>query len=69
MDTTKKIKALLAYNDTNAAQLSEWLGITPQSLSGKFKRNTWNVSDLEKVAEFTKTNLVIQFINKDGTKI
>lgn len=69
MDATKKVKAVLAYNETNANKLSEWLNITPQSMSGKFKRNTWSVSDLEKVAEFTGTNLVIQFVNKDGTKI
>ena len=45
------------------------MGTSPQSLAGKMKRNTWNVADLEKVAEFTETKLIIQFINKDGTKI
>jgi DNA polymerase/3'-5' exonuclease PolX len=69
MDTTKKIKAILAYNNTNARQLAEAMDTSPQSLAGKMKRNTWNVSDLEKVAEFTETKLVIQFVNKDGTKI
>lgn len=69
MDTTKKIKAILAYNNTNARQLAEAMGTSPQSLAGKMKRNTWNIADLEKVAEFTETKLVIQFVNKDGTKI
>ena len=69
MDTTKKIKAILAYNNTNARQLAAAMDTSPQSLAGKMKRNTWNVSDLEKVAEFTETKLVIQFVNKDGTKI
>ena len=66
---SKKIKALLAYNESSARQYALHINTRPQSLAGKFKRNTWNVEDLEKLAEFTGSQLIIQFVNKDGTKI
>lgn len=69
MDMSKKIKALLAYNESSARQYALHINTSPQSLAGKFKRNTWNVEDLEKLAEFTGSQLIIQFVNKDGTKI
>ena len=61
MDTTKKVKAILAYNNTNARQLADAMGTSPQSLAGKMKRNTWNVADLEKVAEFTEIITALKY--------
>lgn len=46
------------------AELARRTGQTPQNLNNKYKRNTFKVSELEKVAEALDAKLVISFVDK-----
>lgn len=46
------------------AELARKMGQTPQNLNNKYKRNTFKISELEKVAEALDAELKIQFIDK-----
>ena len=45
------------------AELARRTGQTPQNMNNKYKRNTFKISELEKVAEALGTELKIQFID------
>ncbi|MCI7302466.1 MAG: helix-turn-helix domain-containing protein [Clostridiales Family XIII bacterium] len=47
------------------AELARRTGQTPQNMNNKYKRNTFKVSELEKVAEALDAELKIQFIDKE----
>ncbi len=46
------------------AELARRTGQTPQNLNNKYKRNTFKISELEKVAEALDAKLVISFVDK-----
>ena len=45
------------------AELARRTGQTPQNMNNKYKRNTFKISELEKVAEALGAELKIQFID------
>ena len=45
------------------AELARRTGQTPQNMKSKYKRNTFKISELEKVAEALGAELKIQFID------
>ena len=52
------------------AELARRTGQTPQNMNNKYKRNTFKVSELEKIADALGADLKIQFIKKeDGEPI
>lgn len=50
------------------AELARRTGQTPQNMNNKYKRNTFKVSELEKIAEAFDAVLNIQFIDKNTGK-
>ena len=48
----------------SGAELARRTGQSPQNMNNKYKRNTFKVSELEKVAEALDAELKIQFIDK-----
>lgn len=48
------------------AELARRTGQTPQNMNNKYKRNTFKISELEKVAEALDAELKIQFIDKQS---
>lgn len=50
------------------AELARRTGQTPQNMNNKYKRNTFKISELEKVAEALGAELKISFIDKDTGK-
>lgn len=48
------------------AELARRTGQTPQNMNNKYKRNTFKISELEKVAEAMDAELKISFIDKDS---
>ena len=50
------------------AELARRTGQTPQNMNNKYKRNTFKVSELEKVAEALEADLKISFVSKDTGK-
>lgn len=47
------------------AELARRTGQTPQNMNNKYKRNTFKVSELEKIADAMDADLRIQFIDRD----
>lgn len=47
------------------AELARRTGQTPQNMNNKYKRNTFKVSELEKIAEALNADLSIRFIDKE----
>ena len=47
------------------AELARRTGQTPQNMNNKYKRNTFKVSELEKVADALNADLKISFIDRD----
>lgn len=47
------------------AELARRTGQTPQNMNNKYKRNTFKVSELEKIAEALNADLRIQFISRE----
>ena len=50
------------------AELARRTGQTPQNMNNKYKRNTFKISELQKVAEAMDAELKITFVDKE-TKI
>lgn len=69
MELTKKVKMLMVENDLTATQLAERIETTQSNLSRKMKNESYSVADLIKIADATGTELEINFIHEDGTKI
>lgn len=47
------------------AELARRTGQTPQNLNNKYKRNTFKISELQKVAEALDAELKITFVDKE----
>lgn len=47
------------------AELARRTGQTPQNLNNKYKRNTFKISELEKVAEALDADLRVVFVDKE----
>lgn len=47
------------------AELARRTGQTPQNMNNKYKRNTFKISELEKVAEALGAELKISFIDNE----
>lgn len=47
------------------AELARRTGQTPQNLNNKYKRNTFKISELEKVADALDARLVVTFVDKE----
>jgi len=47
------------------AELARRTGQSPQNMNNKYKRNTFKVSELERVAEAMGAELKISFIDKE----
>jgi transcriptional regulator with XRE-family HTH domain len=47
------------------AELARRTGQTPQNMNNKYKRNTFKISELEKVADALNADLKIVFVDRD----
>ena len=50
------------------AELARRTGQTPQNMNNKYKRNTFKISELQKVAEAMDAELKITFVDKETGK-
>lgn len=51
--------------DMTEAELARRTGQTPQNMNNKYKRNTFKVSELEKIANALNADLQIRFIDRE----
>lgn len=47
------------------AELARRTGQSPQNMNNKYKRNTFKISELEKVADAFNADLKLQFIDRE----
>lgn len=50
------------------AELARRTGQTPQNMNNKYKRNTFKISELEKIADALNSDLKISFIDRESGK-
>lgn len=48
------------------AELARRTGQTPQNMNNKYKRNTFKISELEKIADALDSDLKISFIDRES---
>lgn len=65
MDIREYIKlCCVKRGNISEAELARRTGQSPQNMNNKYKRNTFKVSELEKVAEALDAELKISFVDK-----
>lgn len=66
---TEKIKILLVKKNMSSAKLAELLGVTPQNLYNKFKRDNFSEKELKEIADALGVDFEMNFIMENGEKI
>ncbi len=69
MTISEQIKVLCVRSDISVAELARRLGTTPQNLSGKMKRGSFTVSELENIAKVVNSSFERKFVLENGEKI
>lgn len=65
----QKINMALAYKGISQAALARSVGMTPSNFNQKFKRESFSIEELEKIAEALGATYSFQFTFEDGTVI
>lgn len=69
MDVREYIKlCCVKRGDISEAELARRTGQTPQNMNNKYRRNTFKISELEKVADALGADLKITFVDRDTGK-
>ncbi len=69
MSISEEIKVLCARLSISVAELARRLGVLPQSLNAKMRRESFTISDLEKIAEVTGTSFERHFVLANDERI
>lgn len=69
MTISEQIKVLCVRSNISVAELARRLGTTPQNLSGKMKRESFTVAELENIAKAVNSSFERKFVLKNGEKI
>ena len=69
MSISEQIKVLCVRNNISLAELARRIGISPQSLSGKMRRESFTISELNEIAEAVGATFVRNFVLYNGDKI
>lgn len=66
MTISEQIKVLCVRSNISVSELARRMGMSPQNLNAKLKRETFTVYDLEQIAKATGTTFERKFVLKDG---
>ena len=69
MSISEQIRILCVRSNISTAELSRRLGVSPQSLSAKLKRESFTISDLEKIADAVGAQFERNFILHTGERV
>ena len=70
MAMTEQIRTMLVKSgNISESELARRLGISPQNLHNKMKRDNFTESDLREIANALNCNLKIQFISKETGEV
>ena len=65
MNVREYIQLCCVKRKISVAELARKIGQTPQNLNHKMQRNSFQSSELEKIAEALDCDLSIQFLDKE----
>lgn len=69
MTISQKINMAIAYKGISQAALARAVNMTPQNFNNKFKRETFTLEELRKIAEALGGEYFFGFKFSDGTTI
>lgn len=69
MTISEQIKVLCVRMNISVSELARRMGMSPQNLNAKLKRETFTISDLNQIAEATGTIFERKFILNDGESV
>jgi hypothetical protein len=69
MSISEQIKILCVRNDMSVAELARRLGQSPQNFNAKLKRESFTVSELERMAEAVNAKFERNFVLNNGDKV
>lgn len=69
MTISEQIKVLCVRSNISVAELARRIGTTPQNLSGKMKRESFTVGELEDIADAVNCSFERKFVLANGEKI
>lgn len=69
MSISDQIKVLCVRSNISMAELARRLGLSPQSLSAKMKRESFTITELEKIADAVGASFVRKFVLFSGDEI
>ena len=69
LSISEQIKVLCVRSNISLAELARRIGVSPQSLSAKLKRESFTIYDLEKIAEAVGAKFTRKFILYNNDEI
>lgn len=69
MNVSEQIKILCIRSNISVSELARRVGTSPQNFNAKLKRETFTISDLEKIAEVVDCTFERSFVLENGDKI
>lgn len=69
MTISEQIKVLCVRTNISVSELARRMGMSPQNLNAKLKRETFTISDLDQIAGATGTTFERKFILNDGEEV
>jgi len=69
MSISEQIKVLCVRSNISMAELARRLGMSPQSLNAKLKRESFTITDLETIADAVGASFTRKFVLYSGEEI
>lgn len=69
MNLSEQIKVLCVRSNISVSELARRIGTSPQNFNAKLKRETFTISDLEKIAQAVNCTFERTFILENGDKV
>ena len=69
MGISEQIRVLCVRSNISMAELARRLGVSPQSLSAKMRRESFTISELDKIAEAVGASFVRKFVLYNGNEV
>lgn len=69
MNISEQIKILCVRSNISSAELARRIGVSPQSLSAKLKRESFTIEDLDEIADAVGASFVRKFVLSNGEEV
>ena len=69
MTISEQIKVLCVRSNISRAELARRIGMSPQSLSAKMKRESFTIADLEEIADAVGATFIKKFALHNGEEV